>query len=191
MIIVRLRFWGQLCFRTNSWAQTQMFSLFLGDYRSLCGSMIGFRIDTETGKPKGKDKFRSQRIFNSNGSFFFTPCTLIWSFLDIDECHEIPGICAHGVCINHVGSFHCECPTGFSYSDLQLICEGLMAVFSVRGCPCNINWILNNRKLSFLFCYKFFFYCFMGNYVCLLSDNLRCWERMTWFKTLKINTLFW
>ncbi|XP_042587887.1 fibrillin-2-like [Cyprinus carpio] len=62
-----------------------------GDYRSLCGSMIGFRIDTETGKPK-----------------------------DIDECHEIPGICAHGVGINHVGRvFHCECPTGFSYSDLQ------------------------------------------------------------------------
>ncbi|RXN13923.1 fibrillin-1 [Labeo rohita] len=65
-----------------------------GDYRSLCGSVTGFGIDIETGQPK-----------------------------DIDECHEIPGICAHGVCINHMGSFHCECPTGFSYSDLQLICE--------------------------------------------------------------------
>ncbi|KAL1266091.1 hypothetical protein QQF64_001766, partial [Cirrhinus molitorella] len=67
-----------------------------GDYRSLCGSVTGFRIDFETGKPK-----------------------------DIDECHEIPGVCAHGVCINHMGSFHCECPTGFSYSDLQLICEDI------------------------------------------------------------------
>ncbi|XP_043105727.1 fibrillin-2 [Puntigrus tetrazona] len=65
-----------------------------GDYRSLCGSVIGFGIDTETGNQK-----------------------------DIDECLEIPGVCAHGVCVNHVGSFHCECPSGFIYSDLQLVCE--------------------------------------------------------------------
>ncbi|XP_016117435.1 fibrillin-2-like, partial [Sinocyclocheilus grahami] len=67
-----------------------------GDYRSLCGSVTGFRIDIETGKPK-----------------------------DINECHEIPGVCAHGVCINHVGSFNCECPTGFIYSDLLLVCEDI------------------------------------------------------------------
>lgn len=43
---------------------------------------------------------------------------------DIDECKEIPGICANGVCINQIGSFRCECPTGFSYNDLLLVCEG-------------------------------------------------------------------
>ncbi|KTF76741.1 hypothetical protein cypCar_00039851, partial [Cyprinus carpio] len=90
-----------------------------GDYRSLCGSMIGFRIDTETGKPK-----------------------------DIDECHEIPGICAHGVCINHVGSFHCECPTGFSYSDLQLICEDIDECSS-REPVCQRNADCFNRPGSY------------------------------------------
>lgn len=46
------------------------------------------------------------------------------SISDIDECKEIPGICANGVCINQIGSFRCECPTGFSYNDLLLVCEG-------------------------------------------------------------------
>lgn len=48
----------------------------------------------------------------------------ICSISDIDECKEIPGICANGVCINQIGSFRCECPTGFSYNDLLLVCEG-------------------------------------------------------------------
>lgn len=48
----------------------------------------------------------------------------ICSIADIDECKEIPGICANGVCINQIGSFRCECPTGFSYNDLLLVCEG-------------------------------------------------------------------
>lgn len=43
---------------------------------------------------------------------------------DIDECREIPGICANGVCINQIGSFRCECPMGFSYNNILLICEG-------------------------------------------------------------------
>ncbi|XP_074058709.1 fibrillin-2-like isoform X3 [Macrotis lagotis] len=42
---------------------------------------------------------------------------------DIYECKEIPGICANGVCINQIDNFHCECPTGFSYNDLLLVCE--------------------------------------------------------------------
>uniref|UniRef100_A0A8C9F640 Fibrillin-2 n=1 Tax=Pavo cristatus TaxID=9049 RepID=A0A8C9F640_PAVCR len=45
--------------------------------------------------------------------------------VDIDECKEIPGICANGVCINQIGSFRCECPTGFSYNDLLLVCEDI------------------------------------------------------------------
>lgn len=48
----------------------------------------------------------------------------VYSLSDIDECKEIPGICANGVCINQIGSFRCECPTGFSYNDLLLVCEG-------------------------------------------------------------------
>ncbi|MBN3310725.1 FBN2 protein, partial [Amia calva] len=66
-------------------------------YRTLCGNVIiGFTFDIETGKA-----------------------------VDIDECREIPGICANGVCINQIGSFRCECPTGFSYNDLLLVCEDI------------------------------------------------------------------
>uniref|UniRef100_A0A8D3BIL8 Fibrillin 1 n=1 Tax=Scophthalmus maximus TaxID=52904 RepID=A0A8D3BIL8_SCOMX len=45
--------------------------------------------------------------------------------IDIDECREIPGVCENGVCINMIGSFRCECPIGFVYSDKLLICEDI------------------------------------------------------------------
>ncbi|XP_063820322.1 fibrillin-2 [Pseudophryne corroboree] len=66
------------------------------NFKNLCGSIPGFTFDIHTGKA-----------------------------VDIDECKEIPGICANGVCINQIGSFRCECPTGFSYNDLLLICEDI------------------------------------------------------------------
>ena len=53
----------------------------------------------------------------------FLYCILYCS-ADIDECREIPGICANGVCINQIGSFRCECSVGFSYNNILLICEG-------------------------------------------------------------------
>uniref|UniRef100_A0A8C3RBV6 Fibrillin 3 n=1 Tax=Cyanoderma ruficeps TaxID=181631 RepID=A0A8C3RBV6_9PASS len=43
----------------------------------------------------------------------------------IDECSEIPAICTNGVCINQIGSFRCECPIGFSYNNILLICEDI------------------------------------------------------------------
>ncbi|CAJ0934368.1 unnamed protein product [Ranitomeya imitator] len=66
------------------------------NFRNLCGTIPGFTFDIHTGKA-----------------------------VDIDECKEIPGICANGVCINQIGSFRCECPTGFSYNDLLLVCEDI------------------------------------------------------------------
>ncbi|XP_030289360.1 fibrillin-2b isoform X1 [Sparus aurata] len=67
------------------------------EYQLLCGNQApGFIIDIHTGKP-----------------------------IDIDECREIPGICANGVCINQIGSFRCECPMGFSYNNILLICEDI------------------------------------------------------------------
>ncbi|XP_067253271.1 fibrillin-2 [Chanodichthys erythropterus] len=99
-----------------------------GDYRSLCGSVTGFRIDFETGKPK-----------------------------DIDECHEIPGVCAHGVCINHMGSFHCECPSGFIYNDLLLICEDIDECSSAEH-VCQRNADCINRP---------------GGYQCECADGYR------------------
>ncbi|XP_002931771.2 fibrillin-2 [Xenopus tropicalis] len=66
------------------------------NFKHLCGSIPGFTFDIHTGKA-----------------------------VDIDECKEIPGICTNGVCINQIGSFRCECPTGFSYNDLLLVCEDI------------------------------------------------------------------
>uniref|UniRef100_A0A8C3CZ55 Fibrillin-1 n=1 Tax=Cairina moschata TaxID=8855 RepID=A0A8C3CZ55_CAIMO len=67
-----------------------------GTGKNICGNIPGFTFDIHTGKA-----------------------------VDIDECKEIPGICANGVCINQIGSFRCECPTGFSYNDLLLVCEDI------------------------------------------------------------------
>ncbi|XP_054664926.1 fibrillin-2 isoform X2 [Grus americana] len=66
------------------------------EFKNICGNIPGFTFDIHTGKA-----------------------------VDIDECKEIPGICANGICINQIGSFRCECPTGFSYNDLLLICEDI------------------------------------------------------------------
>ncbi|XP_073729872.1 fibrillin-2 [Misgurnus anguillicaudatus] len=84
-----------------------------GGFRSLCGGVTGFKIDIETGKPK-----------------------------DIDECREIPGICNHGWCINHIVSIRCECPTGFNYNDLLITCEDIDECSSLgRVCQRNADCI--------------------------------------------------
>lgn len=33
--------------------------------------------------------------------------------LDIDECNERPDICGVGFCINEVGTYRCDCPSGY------------------------------------------------------------------------------
>ncbi|KAJ8252437.1 hypothetical protein COCON_G00217490 [Conger conger] len=45
--------------------------------------------------------------------------------VDIDECRDTPSVCQHGVCINMIGSFRCECPMGFVYNDRLLVCEDI------------------------------------------------------------------
>ncbi|XP_025772212.1 fibrillin-3 [Puma concolor] len=80
------------------------------DYQVLCGNQApGFVIDIHTGKP-----------------------------LDIDECGEIPAICANGICINQIGSFRCECPTGFSYNGVLLVCEDVNECAGGES-PCQQN----------------------------------------------------
>uniref|UniRef100_A0A8D1TIW8 Fibrillin 3 n=1 Tax=Sus scrofa TaxID=9823 RepID=A0A8D1TIW8_PIG len=80
------------------------------DYQILCGNQVpGFVIDIHTGKP-----------------------------LDIDECGEIPVICANGICINQIGSFRCECPSGFSHNSALLVCEDVDECASGES-PCQQN----------------------------------------------------
>ncbi|XP_072453332.1 fibrillin-2-like isoform X3 [Notamacropus eugenii] len=64
------------------------------EYKALCGNIPGFTFDIHTSKT-----------------------------VDIDEYKEIPDTCTNTVCINQIGNFHCECPTGFNYNDLLLVCE--------------------------------------------------------------------
>ena len=87
---------------------------------------------------------------------------------DIDECREIPGICANGVCINQIGSFRCECPMGFSYNNILLICEGetLHITFSFSFfVPLTVSLyegtkMVNTSDLLFYCVYFLLFACF-------------------------------
>ncbi|KAF6093704.1 fibrillin 3 [Phyllostomus discolor] len=64
---------------------------------------------------------------SAQGPQMFPPAGLplmLMHFSDIDECREIPTICARGVCVNQVGSFLCEYPTGFSYNNVDECASG-------------------------------------------------------------------
>merc|ERR1712183_1160327 len=41
---------------------------------------------------------------------------------DVDDCKVIPGLCAHGTCINTLGSFRCACDHGYEPSRSKQAC---------------------------------------------------------------------
>ena len=49
---------------------------------------------------------------------------LIVYILDVNECTEFPNICANGVCRNTVGSFICDCQSGFTLTADGTNCTG-------------------------------------------------------------------
>lgn len=47
-----------------------------------------------------------------------------FSFLDRNECLEIPNVCSHGLCVDLQGSYQCVCHNGFKASQDQTMCMG-------------------------------------------------------------------
>ena len=43
---------------------------------------------------------------------------------DVDECSHSRVLCDQ-MCINEVGSFHCDCKTGYTLSDNGITCKGI------------------------------------------------------------------
>lgn len=93
---------------------------------------------------------------------------------DIDECKAIPKICSGGRCVNSIGSYRCECPTGKKLdNDLQKCvdrdecteipgicangrCENTEGSFA---CICQEGYKLNNERSFCIsaneaFCYQ-------------------------------------
>ena len=51
-------------------------------------------------------------------------CVCVCVCVDVDECRQA-GLCAHGSCINTVGSYRCQCESGYKPVPTQQACVGL------------------------------------------------------------------
>uniref|UniRef100_F6ZCP2 Fibrillin 1 n=1 Tax=Ornithorhynchus anatinus TaxID=9258 RepID=F6ZCP2_ORNAN len=49
-------------------------------------------------------------------------CVHVSVSLDIDECEVFPGVCKNGHCVNTLGSFVCQCPSGMTLDLTGRIC---------------------------------------------------------------------
>ena len=101
--------------------------------------------------------------FTAKGSPIFTACFwhrtdsflplliinnyyLIFSSIDIDECKDKPELCQHGSCRNLVGTYICDCDSGFVRSLDGKQCEGLFKTPFIRPSICPEMHVLDARR---------------------------------------------
>lgn len=56
---------------------------------------------------------------------FVKMCCCLFFCSDIDECKGSEEVCPGHACINQVGSYRCECATGYNFNSISRTCEGL------------------------------------------------------------------
>lgn len=55
----------------------------------------------------------------------FKDCVSFCFVTDVDECRSLSDICMSGRCRNTIGSFRCDCYSGYQYTAERMACEGL------------------------------------------------------------------
>ncbi|MCJ8736093.1 hypothetical protein PDJAM_G00254990 [Pangasius djambal] len=70
--------------------------------------------------------------------------------VDIDECAGMDDVCAGHSCINLVGSYRCECRTGFIFNSITRVCEDINECrhYPGRLCAHKCDNILGSYKCS-------------------------------------------
>ncbi|XP_060770559.1 fibulin-1 isoform X5 [Neoarius graeffei] len=70
--------------------------------------------------------------------------------VDIDECTGMDDVCAGHSCVNLVGSYRCECRTGFVFNSISRVCEDIneCRYYPGRLCAHKCDNILGSYKCS-------------------------------------------
>ena len=55
---------------------------------------------------------------------------LTGSLQELDECSLMQGICQHGTCTNTVGSYRCDCHTGYTFDQVKFYSRVLISQFN-------------------------------------------------------------
>lgn len=104
---------------------------------------------------------------------------MLYMYLDINECDQNNGNC-NQICVNKVGSYHCECKSGFIQHHTGFSCHGNNCISFVSFIYClkDINECATNTDGCTHNCYnlKGSFYCGCNfGYALNSTDNKTCY----------------
>ena len=68
---------------------------------------------------------------------------------DINECHELSGVCQNGRCTNTFGSYMCACNEGFRLDSRGVLCEDKNECLESDDNPCGEGGSCVNIEGSF------------------------------------------